>query len=170
MKVILYIDTTVNGMIGKEDGNSDFTSPEDAASFTAICQKAGVVVMGRKTYEVLYPNYLPLKEGLHIVLTKNKYMKSDNPTVSFRNQSPTDIINWLNGSGCETTVVIGGSETVSQFMKEGLINEMFVDIEPLIYGKGMPLFKPNDFEFKLKLLKTKMLSAQTIQLHYQVLK
>ena len=39
MKVILYMAITANGMIGKPDGNSDFTSEADGESFNAICQK-----------------------------------------------------------------------------------------------------------------------------------
>lgn len=170
MKVILYLDTTTNGMIGKEDGNSDFTSPEDAKSFTETCRNAGVVIMGRKTYEVLYPDSLPLEKGLHVVLTTNESLRSDNPTVNFRNQNPKEVIRWLEESNCPQAVIIGGSQTAGEFMKEGLIHEMIIDIEPIIYGKGMPLFKPDDFDYKLQLLETKMLSSQTIQLHYLVVK
>lgn len=32
MKTLLYMDITANGMIGKTDGNSDFTSEADLKS------------------------------------------------------------------------------------------------------------------------------------------
>lgn len=161
---------TVNGFIGKEDGNSDWTSPEDGKSFIASCQKAGTVIMGRKTYDVLAPNNLPLTEGLHVVLTHNQSLKSDNKTVVFRNQTPKQTCEWLEKNGCQEAVVIGGSQTSSEFIQEGLIDEIYLDVEPLVFGKGMLLFEPAKFELKLRLLETKMLSPQTIQLHYKVIK
>lgn len=62
MKVILYMALTANGMIAKNDGNSDWVSPEDVESFTSVCQKTDTVIMGRKTYDVLSPDYLPLRK------------------------------------------------------------------------------------------------------------
>lgn len=159
---------TVNGMIGKSDGNSDFTSEADGVNFNATCQKIGVVIMGRKTYEVLYPDYMPLKQGTHWVLTNDTTKISNNSTVKFTNKPPEELIKDLERSGTNEVCLIGGQQTISQFMQKRLIDEIYLDIEPLIFGQGMSLFTPTDFEFKLELLEVKKLSFQTIQLHYEV--
>jgi len=55
-------------------------------------------------------------------------------------------------------------------MAEKLIDEIYIDVEPRVFGRGIPLFNGNDFDANLKLLETKKLSDNEIQLHYQVLK
>ena len=55
-------------------------------------------------------------------------------------------------------------------MKENLIDENYLDVEPITFGKGIRLFVESDFEAKLKPLETKKFSDSEIQLHYQVLK
>lgn len=61
-------------------------------------------------------------------------------------------------------------QTFGIFMQENLVDKIFMDIEPLAFGQGMPLFNAGEFEKQLKLIETKLLSPQTIQLHYQVIK
>ena len=69
-----------------------------------------------------------------------------------------------------TGAKFGGGTLNTSFMAENLIDEIYLDVEPIVFGKGIRLFKENDFEAKLKLLEIKKLSNDEIQLHYQVLK
>lgn len=55
-------------------------------------------------------------------------------------------------------------------MQENLVDELYLDIEPVIFGSGMPLFAVADFERKLQLIETKKLSVDELQLHYKVMK
>ena len=56
------------------------------------------------------------------------------------------------------------------FAKLGLIDEVILNVEPIIEGKGIPLFKPEVFELKLELIEMKKSKGKTIQLHYKVVK
>ena len=55
-------------------------------------------------------------------------------------------------------------------MKEKLVNEIILDIEPLLFGKGIKLFADEDFEAKLELVEVKNLSKNTLQVKYDVKK
>jgi dihydrofolate reductase len=55
-------------------------------------------------------------------------------------------------------------------LAENLVDEIYLDIEPIAFGSGIPLFRDKDFECKLKLLGQKNISDNEIQLHYAVLK
>jgi dihydrofolate reductase len=170
MKVILYMDITANGFIGDPNGKSDFTSEADEICFNATCQRIGTVISGRKTYEVLYPDCMPLKEGAHWVLTHDTSRASDNPTVKFTNKPPGELLGELEISGINEVCLIGGQQTISEFLQKGLIDEIYLDIEPRIFGQGMSLFTAAEFEVSLELLEVKNLSPQTVQLHYKVKK
>ena len=67
-------------------------------------------------------------------------------------------------------MVCGGGELNSSFMKENLVDEMYIDIEPLVFGKGIKVFADAVFEKKLELIETKKFSPNEIQLHYKVKK
>ncbi len=49
-------------------------------------------------------------------------------------------------------IVAGGGALNASFTEENLIDEIFIDIEPIILGKGILLFRDKDFEKNLKLL------------------
>lgn len=158
MTVCLYMAITINGMIGKPDGNSDWVSQANIDDFYPFCDSCDAVIMGRKTYDLLYPNELPCKNGIQVVMRHKD------------NKTPQEVLKDLVKQGAEKVCVIGGQQIANLFIKENLINEIFLVIEPLAFGRGMQLFSPVDFEVKLKLLETKNLSDQTLRLHYKVLR
>ena len=59
MKLILMAALTVDGKIGRTDGHfPDWTEPEDKTLFMTLSREAGVIILGRKTFETL-PGPLP---------------------------------------------------------------------------------------------------------------
>jgi len=82
--------------------------------------------------------------------------------------SPKDILALLEAKGFKTVFLAGGGQLNSSFMKDGLVDEVYFDVEPLLFGKGIKVFADADFECTLELLDTKQLNAHTVQLHYRV--
>ena len=70
--------------------------------------------------------------------------------------------------GFKSVLLTSGATLNSSFAKLGLIDEVILNVEPVIEGKGIPLFKPEDFELKLELVEMKKSKGKTIQLHYKV--
>ena len=172
MKVILYAALTANGMVAKIDGNSDWPSPEDLESFTKISKESGCVIMGRKTFDNFNSGNMtdwPNADGLHIVLTHQNHLETKHPNIKLV-KSPKEAIKSAEQAGLEEVVVCGGSQTFGIFMKEKLVDEMYLDIEPLVFGEGMSFFNAGVFESNLEFISSQMLSLQTIQLHYKVIK
>jgi len=68
MKVTLLMALTADGLIGKDDAHlTDWTATEDKKLFKSFTQKAGVVIMGSKTFETLDR---PLPGRKVIILTR----------------------------------------------------------------------------------------------------
>lgn len=170
MKTILYMAITANGLIAKEDGSVDWTSQETwKDSYFPLIKKIGNIVIGGNTYAIMPPEeFLP--EILYVVFTKSKPLKKKVPNVIFTNQTPKEVLKILGDKGFEEICVGGGGMINSSFIKEGLVDEVILDVEPIVFGKGIQLFAQEDFEYKLKLLSVKNLNKNTIQLHYKVLK
>jgi len=141
-------------------------SDEEWKSFSTKVKEIKNLVIGRKTFEIM-------EQG-------KEFQKIDNPfTVIVSNQnnnnsnfvnSPEQAIDLLKQKGFSKILVAGGGILNSSFMQKGLVDEIYLDIEPFFFGKGIKLFANNDFETKLELLETKQLSKNTIQLHYRILK
>lgn len=171
MKVILYMGITPNGYIAKEDGDSEWTSDEDLEGFYQQSKAAGNVIMGKNTHEMTIKyGYFPFPDAINIVMTHQKVENKWGDRAIFTDKPPKEVLKMLEGKGFTTAFIAGGGHINSSFMKEGLIDEIYLDVEPLVFGKGIQLFAPEDFEYELELLGVKKLSKNTVQLHYRVLK
>lgn len=172
MKTILYMAMTVNGKIAGIDNDTSWTSKEDWEGFLGMCKKVGNAIIGRRTYEMVRKEGTQLSDILTVVLTHDPALLSKkSPHTIFTDKHPRDVLALLEEKGFKEALVAGGGILNSAFLKEGLIDELYIDIEPLILGRGIPLFADGDFESRLKLLGVITLSNnQTIQLHYKVIK
>lgn len=167
MQVILYMAITANGLIAREDDSVDWLSPQSWASYKKILQDTGCAVIGRRTYELMSLEEF-VKDCLYVVLT-SKPFKSQNPNIIFTHQSPREILRFLEDKGLHTVCVAGGGRVNSAFIKAGLIDELYLDVEPIILGQGISLFWPDNFEFNLQLVGVDKLN-NTLRLHYKVKK
>lgn len=167
MKVILYMAITANGMIANNDDDANWLTKEEAASYCEIVRKTGCLIVGRRTYHILtkQPEFQEFKDAKLVVVSHDEVELVDARHAVAH--SPKEAVALL--SDFAEVIVAGGGILNASFLAENLVNEMYLDIEPAILGDGIPLFKGQSFERGLKLLGTKMLSENEIQLHYQVL-
>ena len=93
MKVMLVMALTVDGIIARDPNHfPDWTSREDKRMFKQVTQKAGVLVMGRKTYDTIGK---PLPGRKNIVLTRNKQRQSAHQNLTFTDKEPGALLTAL---------------------------------------------------------------------------
>jgi len=166
MKISVYLATSVNGMISNSRNVPDWLSQEYGMGFMSICHRTKAVIMGKTTYNILAPDHLPLKDdGSLVVLTHDTSMKSPQANVLFTDKKPREIVSLLEARGHTEAVIIGGTATVDAFMKAGLVDELILVVEPVLFGKGLPLLN-QDLDRRLVLLDVKKVNQNTVQLHY----
>src|ERR1043165_9315874 len=132
MNIIVYLASSANGMISNQRNVPDWLSPEYGQGFMSICQRTHAVIMGTTTYNILAPDYLPLKDGSLVVMTHDIKQKPAQPNVMFTDKSPKDIVALLESKGHTEAVIIGGTLTVSEFFRAGLVNEIYLVVEPVL--------------------------------------
>lgn len=148
MKVILAMVLSLDGKSTKADESPNlWASVEDQGFFKQLKEKVGVLIMGRKTYEAAGK---PHGDGIRrIVMSRNTGFSL-----------PTDI---------NEALLIGGSELNAEFFRRKLIAEMYLTVEPKIFGAGLPLAQIAGLDVQLELLTVKQLNPQgTLLLHYRV--
>lgn len=168
MKIIIYLATSANGLISNHRNAPDWLSAAYGQGFMEICERTQAVIMGKTTYNILAPDYLPLKEGSMMVLTHDTTAEPAQANVQFTNNRPSEIVAQLTAKGHTEAVIIGGTQTVAAFMEAGLVNEIILVVEPVLFGKGLPLLDDMELEQKLSLLEVKKLNDHTVQLHYML--
>ncbi|MDO3641806.1 dihydrofolate reductase family protein [Mucilaginibacter sp. L3T2-6] len=171
MKISIYIAIAANGKISNQRNVPDWLSAEYGQGFEAICKKYKAVIMGKTTYNILAPDYLPLKtDGTTVVLTTNPHERSENSTVVFTQDGAGKIVEMLAAKGHTEAVIIGGTQTISEFIKAGAVTDIYFVMEPVIFGSGLPFLNDVDLELKLNLLEVTKLNKNTVQLHYEIQK
>lgn len=174
MKIALIAVTSINGKLTRGDDPDIYkwTSKEDAKIFFSLIEKYNLIVMGSKTYEAARNIIKLKKDKLRIVLTRNprKY-KSDTVkgSLEFSSESPKDLVRRLESQGYKEILVVGGTEVNTAFLKNSLVDELHLTIEPLIFGKGKNLVLEEEFNLSLRLLDVKKLNKKgTLYLKYRV--
>jgi len=160
---------SANGLISNARNAPDWLSNEYAEGMMGIVQKKQAVIMGKTTYKILAPDYLPLKTtGTTVVFTNDVSATPPNPTVVFTNKTPEEIVLMLEEREHKQAVIIGGTTTINQFMKADLVDDIYLIVEPVLFGSGLDLFNEPGVEHKLSLIEVMKLNNNTVQLHYAV--
>ncbi|HOZ36435.1 MAG TPA: dihydrofolate reductase family protein [bacterium] len=169
MKLILMMAITADGKIAKTATQlADWTSKADKKIFVEETKSAGVIIMGKTTYETISK---PLPGRLNIILDKNPNTSQNIPnSLEYTNLTPKELLNSLADRGFEKVILGGGATINGLFLKENLVDEIWLTIEPKIFGEGLSLFKDADVDLKLELLEVRNLDKDVIQVRYKVIK
>lgn len=176
MHVTMIAVTSVNGKTtrGDEFDIYAWSSKEDQDLFFSLRDKASLIVMGRKTYEVVREKMIHAAGKRRIVMTKNPihYTQYTIPDqLEFTDETPEKLIERLEQEGCTEILLVGGSEVHDVFLQAGLVDEIHLTIEPRVFGKGKNLLANVFVDVQLRLLEMKQLNDQgTIHFIYSVQK
>jgi dihydrofolate reductase len=170
-KVILMASISADGFIAQSKNQSSlkWTSKEDTQFFVKKTKEVGTLIMGSTTFATIGR---PLPERQIIVLTRSKtYDEFDPSQVRATGKPIRELLGELFRDGVGEVVIAGGTSVYTQFMQEDLVDEIYLTIEPVVFGSGLKLFDGSiTNSLKLSLLETLDLSDQTKVFHYKVIK
>ncbi len=170
MKVILMAAVTIDGKIARHEHHFvDWSSKEDKKLFMQTSKRAGVVILGNNTFET-FPS--PLPGRLHVVLTTNVTDKPQQPgEIEFTDRSPQEIVADLEGRGYTEAVLTGGAQVNALFLAANMVDEIWLTVEPHIFGLGIDLFRGVPFDLRATLLEVRQLNeGGSVLLRYGMIK
>lgn len=169
MKVFIIAALTADGFISKNPGHSplQWRSEGDRQFFIARTKEAGVVVMGLNTAKT---SKKPMPDRLNIIYANSKeelprWKEFDGWEIT--QKDPTSLVQELAEKGYDQVAVCGGSTIYTIFMEAGVVNTLYLTIEPVLFGQGMTLFN-KEIDKKLNLVKAEKLGEQSMLLEYGV--
>lgn len=174
MKVVLVFVSTLNGKItrGNDPEVRHWSSAEDQDYYTGIWQESKLVVMGRNTF--ILNKITPSPSRLLLVMTSNpgEYSGMAVPgQIEFTNKTPSQLVSGYSATGTERMTVVGGPLIATAFLREKLVDELWLTIEPRLFGQGLNLVSESDLDVRFRLAEvTRVNDSGTMITRYECLR
>ncbi|MCO1578058.1 dihydrofolate reductase family protein [Crossiella sp. SN42] len=151
-KLVVGCLVSVDGVHGEpRSWVSEYFDDEAAAKSLAALARADAMLMGRNTYEYFAPAW-PQASGPYAerVNSIRKYVFSSTlASVEWRNSTlvagdPVAAVRELKAGGDGDLVIYGYGRLARTLLAHGLVEELRVDVNPVMVGAGTPLFQPGE--------------------------
>ena len=182
--LIFFMHTSIDGFVAGTNGEMDWINvDEEMFDFIAtMTAGADTALYGRVTYEMMQ-SYWPkageksnaTKHDIEhsnwynnvskVVLSKTMHETGVGNTRIIRDQL-SDNINKLKQQEGKNILIFGSPRASQSLLNDGLIDGFWLFVNPIILGKGMPLFKDITRTTKLRLVESKTFGCGVIALHY----
>nr|AIA18206.1 Dihydrofolate reductase [uncultured bacterium] len=168
MKTFIIAAITADGFIARdaEHTSTDWTSPEDSQLYRQTTKEAGVMVMGSTTFATIMRS-LPGRKT--VVYTTKPERFAGIEDVETTREAPAALVARLEAEGYSQAAICGGSHIYRQFLAAGVVDELYLTVEPVLFGTGIGLFN-DKLDVRLELLSVENLNENTLQLKYKVIK
>jgi dihydrofolate reductase len=181
-KVTLGLANSLDNYIARKNGGFDWLhwSDEVAEISAAFMKTVDALLIGRKTYEVMlkqgqasYPgvaNYVFSKsETKRVSLRKTiDALKKVPKNVEFVAEDAARFVKRLKNEKGKGIAVFGGGELTKGLLEADLIDEIVLNIHPILLGSGIPLFHEMKCEIELNLIDCKILTGGHLAVTYRV--
>ncbi|MGH2662299.1 MAG: dihydrofolate reductase family protein [Actinomycetota bacterium] len=152
-KVIAGMTMSLDGFVADQSGSVDRLYPDLAelrgtAYMDAAIEETGAVLMGRRAFEMGEPdsyvgNYefqVPIfvlsHEPPHVAPKQDERLTFTFVTDGVESASAQATV----AAGDKAVQVVGGISVIQQLLRAGLVDELRVDVMPVLMGAGLRLF------------------------------
>lgn len=172
---------TLDGFFAGPNGEIDwFIVDEDFNEYANdLLSKVDAILFGRVTYQLM-ADYWPSPaanrddpiiadkmNNLPKIVFSKTLQKVDWNKSRLVKENIAEEISTMKQQPGRDMVIFGSGSIVSTFMQLDLIDEYRIIVNPVVLGKGKPLFNGINDKHNLKLLKTNVLGSGVVILYYQ---
>ena len=184
--LIFFMHTSLDGFVAGLNGEMDWINLDDAMfDFVAtMTDQADTALYGRVTYEMMQSYWPTAGEQLNATkhdIEHSKWYNNVSKVVLSKTIQETglhntkvigdqlsDNINKLKQQDGKNILIFGSPGASQSLLNQGLIDEFWLFVNPILLGQGMPLFKDITRTIKLKLVESKTFACGVIALHYKL--
>ncbi|HMS64521.1 MAG TPA: dihydrofolate reductase family protein [Ignavibacteria bacterium] len=179
-KLKLQVQMSVDGFICGTKGEMDWMVwdwDEELKNYIRkITEPVDCIILGRKLAEgfIRYWASNPQQEGADklnntkkIVFTKTLERSEWDNTILAKGELSEEINNLKKQEG-KDIIVYGGAEFVSSLIRNGLIDEYHLLINPTAAGNGLAIFNELESKQDLKLIKSASFDCGIVLLNYEL--
>jgi dihydrofolate reductase len=181
-KVKYFVANSLDNFIARPDGGvewlfmdgTDYGMKEFFASIDTM-------LMGRKTYEfTLSHNPRPKRKskkakpkrsskfGMRSYIFSRTLKPEENEDVEIISENAGEFVRNLKAEEGKDIWLMGGGELARSMFAENLVDEIGLNVHPVLLGAGIPLFPDIGKQIDLELLECKAYQNGCVQLTYRV--
>jgi len=183
-KLIFFMHTSLDGFVAGVNGEMNWIKVDDAMfDFVGtMTDQADTALYGRLTYQMM-ESYWPTagenpnasKHDIEHSIWYNKVSKivlsrtikeSGKNNTKVISENISDQINKIKQQDGQNILIFGSPSASNSLLNEGLVDEFWIFVNPILLGQGIPLFKDISESVKLSLIETKTFDIGVIALHY----
>ena len=138
------------------------------------------ILMGRKTWEVSVAQQPPRKKttkprkprkepGLRTYVFSRTLPPIDEPGVELVSGGAAEFVRELKSKPGKRICLMGGGELAQSLIAAGLVDEIGLNIHPLLLGSGIPVFRDPGIRVRMSLTECRPLDGGCILANYRVL-
>jgi len=170
----VFIATSIDGYISDKNGGIDWlhsipNPTNDDLGYAEFSSDIDALVMGRITFETIcgFDIDWPYDKPVFVLSNTIDEIPENLAEKAFLVKGTlTEILGQIYKKGFFQLYIDGGN-TIGNFLKADLIDEMIITTIPILLGGGTPLFSKLPNELKFELIKTKTFLNQIVQSHYR---
>ncbi|MFW2438621.1 MAG: dihydrofolate reductase family protein [Arenicellales bacterium] len=169
MKTTLFLSVSIDGMIADKEGIPLF--PDGAwEDWCSLVNDADNVIAGRSSYEQLKNDDMAsVLHPTHKIVLSSRDIELNNSSWQHA-KSPSEALEMLKNNGVKEAIIGGGRAVAHSFICEQLVDYIIIDLQPVAFGVGTPVFGEAMDILRLKLLDSRPLNDDALRLRYQVLR
>ena len=166
----MYAAVSIDGIaaLDSKTGIERYGSPEDREFFLAGAKSCQAVIMGKNTgsFRVFgVPNFILTHDPAGAEASQAQDARGVERV--YLCGQPQEICAKLEARGIQKAALLGGPSTNLQFLRAGLVDEIFLTVEPVTIGRGIR-FLNEPLESRWILADSQVLNERgTIVLHYK---
>ena len=167
-KIVLGLGISLDGYIARPDGSVDFLFMPKDYSMAPFFKTIDVAILGRKTYDVgvRMSGGKFDGQGLNCYVFSRSQPAGEHGGANFVNEPLAKFVQSLRKRPGKNIWLMGGGELAREFLKDDLVDELYLGIVPVLIGEGIPLFPSRFPQREFSLLENKTYSRGLIALKY----
>lgn len=178
-KVIIHATITLDGFMADTNGGVDWMSDleatdQDYAVVNKVIEQIGAVVGGANKTQTIEDGEEPYGGALKVPVFEMTHeahepIEKDGTTYTFVVDDIAKAVAVAKEAAGDKSVALLGGSISRQCLKLGLVDEIVLDVEPLLLGDGISLFGGLGERIKLERIETSAFASET-HLRYRVVK
>lgn len=172
-KVTYGAACSLDGFIADPDGGVDWLYfSKDVQAITAeYWRRIDTLVMGRKTWDVAAGasgDGGAMMKGIKAYVFSRTLKEIRAPGVQLVSDDAGEFVRALKRSKGKEICVYGGGDFAHSLFQAGVIDEVGLNVHPVLLGSGIPFFKDAG-RVKLKLLENRSIAGGCVYAMYKVI-
>ncbi len=178
-QVIVHATVTVDGFLADPDGGVDWmfgrsSSPDDDAVVAKVLERIGAVVGGANKTQTIDDGEIPyggtIMAPVYLMThSAHEPIERDGITYTFVVEDIAHAVELAKQAAGDKWVSILGGSISRQCLRLGLVDELHLDIAPVLLGDGISLFAGLGQRIELERIETSAFASESHH-RYRVLR